>query len=49
MKHTIEVMISEQDVQDRVKALGKSIAEHYQGSENLVIVGLLRGSYVFYG
>lgn len=47
MKHTIEVMISEQDVQDRVKALGKSIAEHYQGSENLVIVGLLRGSYVF--
>ncbi|MFH0256007.1 hypoxanthine phosphoribosyltransferase [Vibrio rumoiensis] len=47
MKHTVEVMISEQDVQDRVKALGKSIAEHYQGSENLVIVGLLRGSYVF--
>lgn len=47
MKHTVEIMISEQEVQDRVKVLGKSIAEHYQGSENLVIVGLLRGSYVF--
>ncbi|WP_086981556.1 hypoxanthine phosphoribosyltransferase [Vibrio aphrogenes] len=47
MKHTVEVMISEQDVQDRVKVLGKAIADYYQGSENLVIVGLLRGSYVF--
>lgn len=47
MKHTIEVMISEQDVQARVKELGKQITEHYKGSENLVMVGLLRGSFVF--
>ncbi|MGF1685896.1 hypoxanthine phosphoribosyltransferase [Photobacterium japonica] len=47
MKHTIEVMISEQDVQARVNELGKQITEHYQGSENLVMVGLLRGSFVF--
>ena len=47
MKHTIEVMISEQDVQARVNELGKQITEHYKGSENLVMVGLLRGSFVF--
>ncbi len=47
MKHTVEVMISEQEVQDRVNELGKQITEHYNGSEDLVLVGLLRGSFVF--
>ncbi|MEZ8386632.1 phosphoribosyltransferase, partial [Vibrio splendidus] len=47
MKHTVEVMISEQEVQDRVNVLGKQITEHYKGSEDLVLVGLLRGSFVF--
>ncbi|CAH6995689.1 hypoxanthine phosphoribosyltransferase [Vibrio chagasii] len=47
MKHTVEVMISEQEVQDRVNELGKQITEYYQGSEDLVLVGLLRGSFVF--
>ncbi len=47
MKHTIEVMISEQEVQDRIRELGKQITERYQGSEDLVLVGLLRGSFVF--
>ncbi|GLT20166.1 hypoxanthine phosphoribosyltransferase [Vibrio zhanjiangensis] len=47
MKHTVEVMISEQEVQARVSELGKEITQYYQGSENLVLVGLLRGSFVF--
>ncbi|OOE90183.1 MULTISPECIES: hypoxanthine phosphoribosyltransferase [Salinivibrio] len=47
MKHTVEVMISEQDVQARVKALGAEISEHYKDSPELVLVGLLRGSFVF--
>lgn len=47
MKHTIEVMISEQEVQERIRELGKQITERYQGSEDLVLVGLLRGSFVF--
>ncbi|HAS6348106.1 hypoxanthine phosphoribosyltransferase [Vibrio sp. IRLE0018] len=47
MKHTVEVMISEQTVQERVRELGRQITEHYQGSEDLVLVGLLRGSFVF--
>ncbi|MGF1741112.1 hypoxanthine phosphoribosyltransferase [Vibrio profundum] len=47
MKHTVEVMIAEQEVQQRVKELGLAITEHYQGSDNLVLVGLLRGSFIF--
>lgn len=47
MKHTVEVMISEQEVQQRVKALGAEITEHYKDSQDLVLVGLLRGSFVF--
>ena len=47
MKHTVEVMISEQDVQARVTELGKQITEHYKDSKDLVMVGLLRGSFVF--
>lgn len=47
MKHTVEVMIPESEVQARIAALGKAITEHYQGTEELVLVGLLRGSCVF--
>ncbi|QIA64211.1 hypoxanthine phosphoribosyltransferase [Vibrio astriarenae] len=47
MKHKVEIMISEQEVQERIRTLGKEITQHYQGSEDLVLVGLLRGSFVF--
>lgn len=47
MKHTVEVMISEQEVQERVQQLGAQINEHYKDSQELVLVGLLRGSFVF--
>jgi hypoxanthine phosphoribosyltransferase len=47
MKHTVEVMISEQEVQQRVQQLGKQINEHYKESQELVMIGLLRGSFVF--
>lgn len=47
MAHIIEEMISEQDVQQRIQELGKAITEHYQESENLVLIGLLRGSFIF--
>ncbi|GAA5110205.1 hypoxanthine phosphoribosyltransferase [Orbus sasakiae] len=47
-KHTVEVMISENDVQKRVQALGQKISEDYSKSNNeLVLVGLLRGSFIF--
>ena len=47
MKHTIEVMISEEKIKARVEQLGQQITEHYKNSDNLVMVGLLRGSFVF--
>ncbi|KQA30324.1 hypoxanthine phosphoribosyltransferase [Vibrio cholerae] len=47
MKHTVEVMIAEQEVAQRIRELGQQITEHYQGSSDLVLVGLLRGSFVF--
>lgn len=47
-KHTVEVMISENDVRKRVQALGQKISEDYSKSNNeLVLVGLLRGSFIF--
>ncbi|RXJ72457.1 hypoxanthine phosphoribosyltransferase [Veronia nyctiphanis] len=47
MKHTVEVLISEQEVQKRIQQLGAEITKFYEGSEDLVMVGLLRGSFVF--
>lgn len=48
MKHTVEVMISEQEVMARVTELGREISEHYRDSgSDMVLVGLLRGSFIF--
>ena len=43
-KHTLEMMISEQDIKKRVIDLGLQISQDYKDSQNeLVLVGLLRG------
>ncbi|OSN04872.1 hypoxanthine phosphoribosyltransferase [Lonsdalea iberica] len=48
MKHTVDVMISEQDIKARVTELGRQISAHYQNSQSdMVLVGLLRGSFIF--
>lgn len=47
MQHKIEVMISELEIKARVGQLGQQISEHYQNTDNLVMVGLLRGSFIF--
>jgi len=47
MEHKIEVLISEQEISDRVVQLGAQISDHYCDSTNLVMIGLLRGSFVF--
>lgn len=48
MKHTVDVMIPEQEIKARVNELAKQIDEVYQGQEQeLVLVGLLRGSFIF--
>lgn len=47
MKHTTAVMISQQEIADKVAELGQQIQSHYQDSENLLLVTLLRGSVIF--
>jgi hypoxanthine phosphoribosyltransferase len=41
------VIISEEDIKQRVQVLGQTIASDYKDSENLLLLGLLRGSVVF--
>ncbi len=40
------MLITEQEVQQRIEQLGQQISEHYRDTEDLVMVGLLRGSLV---
>ncbi|QLB21586.1 hypoxanthine phosphoribosyltransferase [Vespertiliibacter pulmonis] len=48
-KHHIETLISPDDVKQRIKELAKEINHYYQHNhgKNLVVVGLLRGSFMF--
>ncbi len=41
------VIISEEDIRTRVKALGAQITNDYPNSDRLLLLGLLRGSVVF--
>ncbi len=41
------ILITPGEIQKRVKALGAQITEDYRDSENLLLLGLLRGSVVF--
>ncbi|WP_101066394.1 hypoxanthine phosphoribosyltransferase [Roseovarius salinarum] len=45
--HVIDEMISAKSIAARVEALAREIAREFEGSEKLVMVGLLRGSFVF--
>jgi len=47
MKHKVEVLISEPQIQARIKALAAEIQTRYQDCEELVLIGLLRGSCIF--
>ncbi len=45
--YVIDQMISAKAIAARVEELAADIAEHFRGTEKLVVVGLLRGSFVF--
>lgn len=48
MKHTLEVMISEEEIAQRISELADKISAHYQKLDGeLVLVGLLKGSFIF--
>jgi hypoxanthine phosphoribosyltransferase len=42
-----EVLITQQQIEERVRALGEKITNDYQNSEKLLLLGLLRGSVMF--
>lgn len=48
-KYHLETLLSRQEIQSRTAELAKEINTHYKHlhSENLVVVGLLRGSFMF--
>jgi len=43
----IDKMISAKSIAARVEELAREIASHFEGTDKLVVVGLLRGSFVF--
>jgi len=45
--YVIDEMISAKAIAARVEALAKEISEFYAGTDKLVVIGLLRGSFVF--
>ena len=45
--HQIEILISESEITARVAKLAHKITAHYQNTEQLVVIGLLRGSFIF--
>ncbi|MEH6556188.1 MAG: hypoxanthine phosphoribosyltransferase [Oceanicoccus sp.] len=45
--YTIDPMISAKSIAARVESLARDIAEFYIGTEKLIVVGLLRGSFIF--
>ncbi|QCI20930.1 hypoxanthine phosphoribosyltransferase [Buchnera aphidicola (Hyperomyzus lactucae)] len=48
MNHTIKAIISEQELDTRVRELGQEITQKYKNSKNkMILVALLRGSFVF--
>lgn len=48
MKHTVNEMISGQEISQRISELAQQITQQYHTSDNgLVLIGLLRGSFVF--
>ena len=45
--YVIDQMISAKSIAARVESLAAQITKHYAGCDKLVVVGLLRGSFVF--
>jgi hypoxanthine phosphoribosyltransferase len=45
--YTVDELISAKSIAARVEALAKEISTHYADTQKLVVVGLLRGSFIF--
>ena len=47
MDYTIETLISENDIKLKISQLANRIRENYKSNEEIIFVGLLRGSVIF--
>jgi hypoxanthine phosphoribosyltransferase len=45
--YVIDELISAKAIAARVEALAREISEHFSGTDKLIVIGLLRGSFVF--
>ena len=45
--YVVDELISAKAIAARVEALAKEISSHYSDTDKLVVVGLLRGSFIF--
>lgn len=43
----IEVLINSEEIQNEVKKMAKKISEDYKSTKNLVVVGVLKGAFLF--
>ena len=46
-EHDIDILITETEIAARTTQLARMITQHYTDTKQLVVVGLLRGSFVF--
>ncbi|MDA3851122.1 MAG: hypoxanthine phosphoribosyltransferase [Spirochaetaceae bacterium] len=47
MEYSIEELLSREVIAEKVKELGKQIEKDYHNAEDIILVGLLRGSTIF--
>lgn len=47
MNYTIETLISKEEINKKIKEIARNIEKKYKGSDELLLVGLLRGSVIF--
>jgi len=47
VSYTVETLISEKEIKKRISELGREISETYDKTNKLLVVGLLRGSFIF--
>lgn len=45
--YVIDEMISAKSIAARVEGLAREISDHFAGTDKLVVIGLLRGSFIF--
>ena len=45
--YKVEILLKDKDIEKRVFELGKAISSYYSETNKLIVVGLLRGSFMF--